>query len=184
MKSISLAEFVGFFDAQKAPAFRTDTIEKYLTEHSVSIDELASYVFFREDTYGRNMVSGNDNYEMLVLTWLPGQRTPIHDHAGQRCWMRVVTGELTFKNYLPLAGKKTLVPSGAAETHAASKTVYIDDSLAIHSIANASTKPAVSLHIYAGPVEKCQVYNETAKQFEWIDLAHFAPPKPVLDPSF
>ena len=54
--------------------------------------------------------------------------------------------------------------------------VYIDDGKGIHSIANASKKPAVSLHLYAGPVSRCRIYNEKVGLFEWVELSYFTDP--------
>lgn len=184
MKKIRLADFVGFFDVQKAPAFANGSVTKYLRAHEVDMDEFASYVYFREDTYGRNFVAGNDLYEMLVLTWLPGQHTPIHDHDGQRCWMQMIAGRLDFKNYHPIDRKKPqLIAKGPPETHEVGEGVYIDDSMGVHSIQNTSTKPAISLHIYSTPVTRCQIYNEAKKKFEWLDLSYFTPPSRIEPPT-
>ena len=183
MKKVLLADFVNFFEAQKSAAFTNGTITKYLCNHEVDMDEFASFVYFREDTYGRNFVCGNDLYEMLVLTWLPGQYTPIHDHAGQRCWMRMLAGSLEFKNYYPIDRKNPeLIEKGKPERHETGGGIYIDDSMGVHSIKNSSSKPAISLHVYSSPIQRCQIYNEAKKKFEWLDLNYFTPPSAIEPP--
>jgi cysteine dioxygenase len=179
MKPTSLNEFLEFLNQQTAETFKTDIVDKYLQSHTIDHEEFLPYTFFREETYGRNLIAKSEFFELLVLTWLPEQRTAIHDHNDQRCWMLLELGSLTFKNYEPIGpiipGKKySLKPAVRAQTlKAGSNPVYIDDSMGIHSIANASRKPAISVHLYAGPVAKCQVYNEATKIFELTELEYF-----------
>jgi len=179
MKQTSLKEFLEFLNQQNSQTFKTDVVDKYLQTHHIDHEEFLPYTFFREETYGRNLIAKNDHFELLVLTWLPEQRTPIHDHASQRCWVMMGLGALTFKNYEPVGsiidGKKySLKAMGRAEIiKAGSSTAYIDDGIALHSIANASRKPAISVHLYAGPVSQCRIYNESTKMFEWSELEYF-----------
>lgn len=177
MKPITLVDFVDFLDQQTDKSFRGDTVDKFLTEHKVNSDDFAPFMFFREETYGRNLIFRGEHYELLVLTWLPEQRTPIHNHAGSRCWMLVQTGKLAFRTFkAPNLNKVELVCKGPVETIAAGSQVYIDDGIGVHCIANASTKPAVSVHLYAAPIEQCQIYNEANKKFEWTQLEYFTHP--------
>ena len=58
----------------------------------VSDEELRPYVSFKEGTYARHRVHLGEHAELLVLCWRPGQRTPIHDHAGSYGAVRVLRG--------------------------------------------------------------------------------------------
>ncbi|NQW44749.1 MAG: cysteine dioxygenase family protein [Deltaproteobacteria bacterium] len=179
MKQTSLNEFLEFLNKQTARSFKTNAVHDYLATHAIDHEEFLPYTFFREETYGRNLVAKNEFFELLVLTWLPEQRTPIHDHADQRCWMLMELGSLTFKNYEAVGpiteGKQfSLTPTGKAETlKAGTNAVYIDDGIGLHSIANASRKPAISVHLYASPIPRCRIYNESLKNFSWVDLEYF-----------
>jgi len=42
------------------------------------------FALFQPGCYARNLVSGCELFELLVLCWQPGQVSPIHDHQGQR----------------------------------------------------------------------------------------------------
>ena len=68
---------------------------------------------------------------------------------------------------------KTPKPVGDCEPHRLGKPVYIDDGLGVHSIANASKMPAVSVHLYAGPIPRCRTYNEATRVFDWVELSYF-----------
>ena len=172
----TLSDLVGLLNATSAKDFGGGGIDSALDKVALDCDELAPFIFFREETYGRNLIARTKEFELLVLTWLPGQRTPIHNHDGQRCWMWMNSGTLTFKNYKPISLQGELVPTGSVETHSVGDLVYIDDGKGIHSIANASKKPAVSLHLYAGPVSRCRIYNEKIGHFEWVELSYFTDP--------
>ncbi|MBI3294811.1 MAG: cysteine dioxygenase family protein [Deltaproteobacteria bacterium] len=174
MKEIPLREYLAFLDSQSPADFRDGTADEFLAGHCLPEDELAPFIFFREETYGRNLVAKSDKYELLILTWLANQRTPIHDHFGQRCWMTILSGELSFRNYeTPKDFNAPLVPLGGVQKVGKSNQVYIDDTLAVHSIANAAKQPAISVHLYAGPVPRCSIYNEKAHKFETITLGYF-----------
>jgi cysteine dioxygenase len=174
MKKISLPQFIDYLNERSEADFKGPLIDKYLGDHVIDQDQFLPFIYFREDTYGRNLVYRTSRFELLLLTWLPKQRTPIHDHAGQRCWMLVQSGTLAFRNYEPIRdGSRELCCVGPVATHAAGETVYIDDGIGIHSIANASSKPAVSVHLYAGPIPRCRIYDESAKRFEWKELEYF-----------
>lgn len=174
MRNISLKNYLGFLNSQSEDNFRQGRADAFLKENVIAEDDLAPYIFFREECYGRNLIAKSNRYELLVLSWLAGQRAPIHDHYGQRCWMWIFSGELAFRNYAtPEADDDRLVPMGEVEIRTAPSQVYIDDSIAVHSIANGSKRPALSLHLYAGPVPKCRIYNERTKHFETVSLAYF-----------
>lgn len=181
MKAIPLEEMLAFLRARTREEFQGGAVDGFLQTHSVQPESLAPFTYFREDTYTRNLIARTERFELLVIAWLPKHRTPIHDHGGQRCWMWVDTGELTFANYenAPAGNVDepfSLVRQSPCATLAAGEAVYIDDDRGIHSIANASKKPAISLHLYAGPVARCRVYDETTKRFRWKTLEYHTVP--------
>ncbi len=173
---VGLPGFIDFLNTQSAKDFKSDRIDRYLNDNCLNNDDFLPFIYFREETYGRNLVYRTELFELLVLTWLPQQRTPIHDHAGQRCWVTVSMGELAFKNYEPMGldgSRFDLKPMGCVEIGKCGTNSYIDDEIAVHSIANASRSPAVSIHLYAAPVASCQIYSEKNKRFENVDLKYF-----------
>lgn len=174
MKPISLREFIHFLDAQSRASFRGPAVDSYLHEYLIDIDELASYVRFREDTYARNLIHRTELYELFALAWLPGQKAAIHDHSGQRCWMTVATGELTLQNYEPIRSLTAPpVPVGDAEKFGVGQTVYMDDGIGAHSILSSARTPTVSMHLYAGPISHCLVYCDQEQAFKQVELTCF-----------
>jgi mannose-6-phosphate isomerase-like protein (cupin superfamily) len=82
-------------------------------------------------------------YEVWLLTWLPGQDTDLHDHGGSAGGMLVMSGELTEE--APAPGVPGLVqrvlPAGTGRRFGPHH---------IHRVANRGDRPVVSLHVY-GP---------------------------------
>jgi hypothetical protein len=97
--------------------------------------------------------------------------------------MIIQSGKLSFKNYHPVAEEgDPLIVNGPLEVHEAGNSVYMDDKMGIHSICNATQKPAVSLHLYAGPIERCRIYDESERRFFWKEMEYFTHPQ-FMDPQ-
>src|SRR5450759_1044790 len=88
----------GLRELEKDFITKARTLE-YLTEVQLRAEALVPYTFWSEKQYTRNLLYRDDNFEMLVLCWLPGQKTPIHTHNGQLGWMAVIQGEVAVHHY-------------------------------------------------------------------------------------
>ena len=85
-----------------------------------------------------------EEYEVWLLTWLPGQGTDLHDHGGSAGAFHVVGGSLTEDTVT--AGVVPRITARELGTGAGRRF----GTRHIHRITNRSTRPAVSLHVY-GP---------------------------------
>ncbi len=56
---------------------------------------MSEYLHFAENGYKRNLVRVGPNYHAWLLCWKNGQRSPIHNHRGSACVVRVLRGTLT-----------------------------------------------------------------------------------------
>lgn len=68
--------------------------------------EFSRYLNFRDDHYTRNLVGydvpqggSRAKFTALILCWDKGQMSPIHDHAGSSCWVKVLQGQLREVKY-------------------------------------------------------------------------------------
>ncbi|HEU4349511.1 MAG TPA: cysteine dioxygenase family protein [Actinoplanes sp.] len=93
--------------------------------------------------YHRLAVAGG--YEVWLLTWLPGQSTDLHDHGGSAGAFQVYAGTLTEDTVS--AGPTTPRITARELGEGAGRRF---GSRHIHRIANRSTRPAISIHVY-GP---------------------------------
>mmetsp|Transcript_11335 Transcript_11335/g.22111 ORF Transcript_11335/g.22111 Transcript_11335/m.22111 type:complete len:790 (-) Transcript_11335:194-2563(-) len=133
---------------------------------AVRIDEreYARYLRFHNKAYTRNLVGydvpgdeGRAKFTVLILCWDKGQMSPIHDHAGSSCWVKVLKGKVREIRYDTSSGKPvvtrdlTVGPQG---------TCYINDTLGVHSMGNPDPdQVSASLHVYAPPYVLCQLFD-------------------------
>ncbi|GAA4886890.1 cysteine dioxygenase family protein [Saccharopolyspora cebuensis] len=80
-----------------------------------------------------------DGWEAWLLSWLPGQRTDLHDHGSATGAFTVISGTLT----------ETVVRSAGEALHVlrpGQSRVFGPDH--VHRVRNDGPDPAVSLHVY------------------------------------
>jgi cysteine dioxygenase len=129
----------------------------YAREH----EDWRRFACFDPALYTRNLVARNEQFEMLVLCWSAGQESPIHDHAGQHCFMAVLEGQIEELQYaLPAGGGPGRLRLTTRRTLERGQVAYIHDRIALHKVRPAGGRPAVSLHLYSRPIDVCQVYDE------------------------
>jgi predicted metal-dependent enzyme (double-stranded beta helix superfamily) len=95
-----------------------------------------------------------DDYEIWLLTWLPGQHTGFHDHGNARGAFAVARGEL--RETLASAGRSRVRHRVASE---GSVTMFGGQHL--HDVSNESAAPAVSVHAYSPPLTAMRRYEMT-----------------------
>src|SRR5689334_7358896 len=66
--------------------------------------EIEPYIQFTDNHYARNLVFKCPHFEVLVLCWKAGQRSPIHDHGSSICSAYTVNGTLSADNYRRTSG--------------------------------------------------------------------------------
>src|SRR4051794_12563764 len=74
-------------------------LESALQRAAVAWSDVAHFLRFAPRSYRRNLVRGRPLYNLWVLCWLPGQHSPIHDHASSACGIRVLRGTATITTY-------------------------------------------------------------------------------------
>ena len=120
---------------------------------------LAAATHFVAGRYSRNLVAEEAGlFSLVLLCWPAGVTSPIHDHARASCFMRVLEGELVETLFASDARANALVPGRVACVRAG-EVVFIDDSVGLHRVANASaTACSRSLHLYSPPITHCRVW--------------------------
>jgi cysteine dioxygenase len=146
----TLNDLIAFLDGlqQRAPL---PQLVAELADLRVDCDELREHVRFSEQQYARNLVREGPWYQLLVLCWKNGQRSPIHDHAGSTCGVRVLRGVLTETAFAfaPNGHVKAISSRDLAEGQVCGTQ---DDDL--HQISNLQAGEAdlVTLHVYTPPL--------------------------------
>jgi cysteine dioxygenase len=110
--------------------------------------------FSKDDTYKKNLVYKDDDFDMYVICWKGGQRSKFHDHAENGCLLKVLEGSISEirKEHSSVLTTKTTYKVGDIN--------FMNNKKGVHKIINSSDKPAVTLHIYSPANYKCKVYDE------------------------
>ena len=137
-------------------------VARILGEYAERHDDWKRYAMFDADCYTRNLVERNEHYEMLVLCWNVGQKSPIHNHAGQNCWMGVLEGEIEETLFTPSveSGEGPLI-EGKSRVYTRGRVGFINDDVALHRVRPVAGHRGISLHLYSKPIDECLVYDET-----------------------
>lgn len=153
----SLAPLLEYLDQLigRAPL---DELTARLTALVVDPAELANFIHFSPQHYARNLIASGEWYSVLALCWLNGQRSPIHDHAGSSCAVRVLRGTMTETRF-------NFAPNGqvcAVDSHDyPAGSVIGSEDLDLHQVSNlqAGSADLVTLHVYTPPLRIMGTYS-------------------------
>lgn len=144
---------------------RTETIplpalKQLLSELTLDVGDVEVYLTFDANRYQRNRVRKTETYEALFLCFEAGQRTPVHDHAGSACGVKVIrgTGTETIFNrtedgWLYATKSQQLAAGG----------VVGSNDMDTHQLSNLQPddRRLVTLHIYSPPLGEVGNYSLT-----------------------
>ncbi len=137
-----------------------DELQQRLTASDISLSDIAASVHFSDRGYLRNLIREGEHYHALALCWQSGQRSPIHNHAGSTCGLRVLTGIAT-ETIFDHSPSRLIKPVESFDRHTGAVAVSQDAD--IHQVSN--LQPAgtdlVTLHIYSPPLLRMDTYSLT-----------------------
>jgi predicted metal-dependent enzyme (double-stranded beta helix superfamily) len=95
-----------------------------------------------------------DDYEVWLLTWLPGQSTGFHDHGNAAGAFAVARGRVTERTVAAVGHRvrHRTVPAGGIRSFGSQH---------VHDVINIFGEPAVSVHAYSPPLTAMQRYDLT-----------------------
>ncbi|CAL3971155.1 hypothetical protein PZA11_007481 [Diplocarpon coronariae] len=172
------------------PSPHLPTLTALLRDYASQPEHWRAYAHAdRRKQYTRNLVAEVPGvFNLLMLVWTPGKKSPVHDHADSHCLMKILQGELMETRFaMPEGGAGGETSAGASagaedaegagpgkggqeglrETQRTlfreDKVAYISDQLGLHEMRNPSmTEFAVSLHLYTPPnaaMYGCHVFD-------------------------
>jgi len=115
-----------------------ELLEKYVTK---SIIDWRKYVIFNKYNYNKNIIYRNTIFEIIIISWLPGQYTSLHGHPENGCLMKVLYGTLNETLLNKKTYKETMINTN--------EVMFIKNNK--HIISNVSNKCSISIHIYSPP---------------------------------
>jgi cysteine dioxygenase len=131
---------------------------------------LDCYCSWSNESYTRNCIVENEKFELILLCWEEGQITPIHNHDGEECWVKIIDGEFRETIYNTNdSGEPKRVKSTITKSNDIS---YMIDFMGVHSLENMSNKRSMTLHLYAKPIRSCKIFDENSRKFVTKDLVY------------
>jgi predicted metal-dependent enzyme (double-stranded beta helix superfamily) len=118
----------------------------------------------RPDCYARRLLyqDPDNRFTAVVMTWGPGQATPVHDHGGLWCVEGVMEGEMVVTQYdvAPDGDGFRVQPVGGpllAGVGSAGRLIPPTD---YHVLANGQREgTSVTLHVYGGNLDGCRIFT-------------------------
>lgn len=122
----------------------------------VDIAPWADYGHPAADSYGRRLIYKGDHFEIMAMSWLPGDFSGIHDH-GHTEWGAVqVFGPAEHATFRIEDGRISTLSRFAFEP---GDVVGVSHSL-VHQMGNPTSEPFLSLHVYGQPHEVASVTGD------------------------
>lgn len=168
---LSVSDLLEQFD-RHPESLPLDEVVAGLTDLDLRLDDIREFVFFGKDTYQRNLIHVGPGYQALILCWRSGQRSPIHDHRGSACGVRVLQGTLS-ETVFERNAAGLVYPTETRKLHEGSVCGSFDSD--IHQVSNLQPagKDLVTLHIYSPALLVMGTYSLTDNRVgEFVPLVH------------
>jgi predicted metal-dependent enzyme (double-stranded beta helix superfamily) len=197
MPHVRLQTLIDRLEALPPGGITVPAVQAILADGTLDDRELQRFVGVLPHKYARRKVHRSRWFDVMALTWAPGQFTPIHNHAGNCGWVRLVRGQIaeeTFKlvpgGSLPDAGiagevgdrggNVGLEATGMGVISQIGAVATADRVRAIHRLGNPEGPGGdytVTLHVYSLPHDRCLSFDAERRTCTVRDLAY--DPEPV-----
>lgn len=191
---ISIDDFVASLRSFEQGLITRDSVLDLCDGVQISDSSLAPYVLYDDTFYTRNLIYRDPLFEVMTICWQPGQRTAVHTHNGQLCWMITQRGNLKVVDYKWLgcdhpeyqnvvgidcvAGSDHIQLDRIREVdaYAGGPVLTADKLQTIHQLFNAGdpSERAVSIHIYSRPIDSCVAFDMQNNRCYRRELAYYS----------
>lgn len=178
INELAIMEWVKGLEALPEQDFATH-VTKFLSENRIERSSLEPYAFFEKAHYTRNLIFKNHMFEALAICWEAGQKSAIHNHRDQQCWMAMGEGTLENINYRVFDRDEEQgtcrMEAGKTDIISREAPLGVDDDEPVHRIVNCPSHAAraISVHIYSRPYDTCEVYCPEKGTYKVIQLSYW-----------
>lgn len=132
---------------------------------NVTLDDLKQYAIYDDSTYRRNLIFECEFGEVLLICWKSGQRSPVHNHAGSTCGVKVLKG-LGYETLFDMTPCGQAVATKTATMRAGD--ICASQDADVHQISNLQPEGQglVTLHIYSPPLREMDMFSITGGPVE------------------
>lgn len=173
---VSIGEFASALSGIPEHEFTHQNILDFLRAHPVDIETLGPQLYFCSDHYTRNLIHKTDLFELIAICWDIGQKSPIHNHRDQKCWMAMAYGKVQVHNFALVQkdpGRRFCeLKSSSLVVLDVDNPGQVDPEEPIHQVLNLAVydSKAVSLHVYSRPYDSCEVYDLKTKTYDDVPM--------------
>ena len=132
--------------------FSSEIIENYIKNYEYK-NEFDNYLLNIDEAKSKKIkIYENELFDVYIIVWNSYERSKIHNHAENGCWLKVLKGKLEENLYdsnLNYVTRKTINQGDFS---------YIRNSIGYHNIINIEDKKALTLHIYSPKGHKTIFY--------------------------
>ena len=118
----------------------------------------------RPDCYARRLLHHDpgQRYTVVVMTWGPGQGTPLHDHAGMWCVEAVAQGEMEVTQFdlVEQRGDACRFEEASKVSAGVGSSGCLIPPFEYHTLRNAvADRSSVTIHVYGGEMSRCSAFE-------------------------
>ena len=133
-------------------------IASMLKKIAITLGNTEPYACYDINNYARNCLYRDKYCEVVLIGWLAGQKSAVHDHTMSNCAFMIIKGnaieQFFIKNVqgkLEAINKQVLVPGN----------VSVAESNTIHQVSNQTQdENLLTLHLYSSPIKSMSVYGD------------------------
>jgi cysteine dioxygenase len=188
---IGIDAFIERLQSVEAGLITRDVVADICDGVHISESSLAPYTYFDDTFYTRNLIYRDALIEVMAICWQPGQRTAVHTHNGQLCWMLMERGQIQVVDYKwlgcdhpekqnvvgidCLAGSDHIQLDRLREidVYAGGPVVTADKLQTIHQLFNGNER-SVSIHVYSRPIDSCVAFDMQNNRCYRRQLSYFS----------
>lgn len=195
MQRLSLSQLVERLERFDPKNISLANVQPIVGDGALDEATLRPFIGTRNDHYARRHVHRGRWFDVMVLTWAPGQYTPVHNHAGNLGWVRLVRGQIREETFRLVPGAS--LPNAAVAADPADKggcvgleatgdavitslgaVATADQKRAIHRLGNPAGEKdfTVTLHVYSLPHDCCLSFDLERRTCTRRDLKFDPPP--------
>ncbi|TXC85333.1 cysteine dioxygenase [Luteibaculum oceani] len=152
-----------------------------LKRMELNTSELEQFYSWSEDNYTRNSVYENELFELIVVCFEKGQKSPIHDYHSNEAWITVLSGKMREEKFRLHPQVKKLEKLSSVNLLPGDFT-FISGQVGIHRYYNVYETRSVCLCLYSKPVKTWRVYDESTSEFKLVDTWYNQRPESYLEP--
>ena len=142
-------------------------ISEVVREVDLTAQDLLPWADFTHpctDSYGRKLVFHGGHFEIMVMSWLPGDFSAIHDHGSTQWGAVQCFGAAEHTIYSLVKG---VLKNPVAANYTPGMVREVDHHL-IHQMGNRGKQPFLSLHVY-GCEQKMASITANARVFDLLE---------------